>query len=481
MPFSSLFSNKDIPLLQLYSSRIPTPYQTAPASPDLYPPRQLNMTSVVVTRSDSFLALSRQEAHLQDTLQYFLDAQSEGLLAGLAGGPLEDEALSTSSRTSTPPTDMRSRDYFQRPKSVVPVRQPVKRKLGLWGARRGIARAIFDLAVLKGQEESVLENELLQQEEFLHTVRTFERKCTGLEKHINDIQSAGVNRWVENLKVEEKGLGKEIREMETKLWEMKAKQRNLLREIERLSNGVQSKLSSYESALSLAQNQIRSFLSRPPIHSSTATGLTGIWSLPAERRTLEMARDQCSEEQEALKKHILDIETERVALEEGAEVWNYVIQDANAVEKLLREEMQKMQPPLLEAADDLRAAEGMKRILEHISRARSRIESKLAIAEDRKWKLLICCIGAELEAMIEGQSVLQAAIEASQNAKAEREQFGILQNEGGQPVSQISISKDPVELGHQVLRNGLHSMLDRSEDDDDGPGPELLISHHDDE
>ena len=424
------------------------------------------MTSTPVPQTDSLLALARQESHLQSSLQNLLDAQSEGLLAGLGHAP--EETSSAGSRTPT--TDSGSRG-FQRPGAIVPVRQPSKRKLGLRGARRGIGRAILQLANLKDQEVAVLEDEVAQRGEVLSAVQGFERKSTGLQERINDIESEDTNRQVNILKEEAKVLDSEIQELETRLYEMKARQRHLLREVDGLNNSVQSKLSSYKSALTLTEKDIRSFLSRPPLGSSPSSPATGVWSLPRERRTLELAKDHYTEEMHALKDRLSTVEAEKNALEDGSVIWEQVVQEVSSIEKLLREEMQKMQTPSLETTDGRApAVEGMEKVLETMQKARSRIESKLDLAERRNWKLLVCCIGAELEAMIEGQDVLEGALQASGSeddvAEKKRSNATEVGDEGldDQPASQPT---------HDLLH------VDRSEDEDEGPGPEFLLSHHD--
>ena len=424
------------------------------------------MASTPVPQSDSLLALARQESHLQTSLQNLLDAQSEGLLAGLGHAP--EQTSSAGSRTPT--TDSGSHG-FQRPGPIVPVRQPNKRKLGLRGARRGIGRAILQLADLKDQEVAVLEDEVAQWGEVLSAVQGFERKSTGLQERISDIESEDTNRQVNILKEEAKVLDSEIHELETRLYEMKARQRHLLREIDGLNNSVQSKLSSYKSALALAEKDIRNFLSRPPLESSTSSPATGVWSLPHERRTLEMAKDHYTEEFHALKDRLTAVEAEKNALEDGNVVWEDVVQEVNSIEKLLREEMQKMQAPLLKTTEGRApAVEGMEKVVKTMRKARSRIETKLDLAETRNWKLLVCCIGAELEAMIEGQDVLEGALRASgsQDDVAEKKRSN------GTEVGEEGLDD---QQASQPMHDLLH--VDRSEDEDEGPGPEFLLSHHD--
>ena len=432
------------------------------------------MTSTTIPQTDSLLALSRQEAHLQKNLQSLIDAQSEGLLAGLSEPP-QDEASSTGSRTPTIDSGFHS---FHKPKPIVPVRQPAKLKLGLRGARRGISRAISDLADLKLQEARVLEDEVSQRDDILHTVQGFEWRSAGLQGYIRDIESEDITRQVSTLQAEEKVLDSEIHELETRLHEMKARQRHLLREIDGSNNSVQSKLSSYKSALALTEKDIKTFLARPSLQSANHTAAaTGIWSLPRERRTLEMAKEHYTDEKHALRDRFSAVEAEKNALEHGGTVWEEVVQEVSHVEKMLREEMQRMQGPLLETGNEQQPAEGMKKILRTMQKARSRIESKLDLAETKNWKLLVCCIGAELEAMVKGQGVLEGALEAASSGGelgGEKGKGGLNWNGTGALLSE---ERPDLEHANELL----NVERERPEDEDDGPGPELLISHHDDE
>ena len=310
-------------------------------------------------------------------------------------------------------------------------------------------------------------------------MQRFETKIVRLKRHIGNIESEDTTR-VETLKGEERTLDHEIQELESRLWEMKARHRHLLQEIEGLDNSVQSKLSSYQSALMLVEKESRKFLERPPILGNRTTTTTGLWALPVERRTLQMVREQYAEEQDVLKKLFDDVEAERGALEDGSGVWNEVIEEVNGVEKLLREEMHKMKAPSVPENGNGSTIGGMMKILGHMSQARTRIASKLDISEARNWKLLVCCIGAELDAMSEGQTVLRGALEVAQRAGGEDyvSKNGNAPTTGTESVSPVDLSARLEELGKQDPAE-TRGIPDRSEDEDDGPGPDLLISSED--
>ena len=417
------------------------------------------MVSASSPTSEPLLALTRQDAYLQAHLQRLLDAQSEGLLAGLGAAP-NDNISSAGSRTPTTNASESELNLFVKPRSVVPVRQPLPKKIGLRGARRGIAKTINDLASLKDEEGRVLQQAMAQREDILSSVKKIAAKTTGLQEQINTIESESSTARISGLKTTEKALDDEIHELETRLYEMKARQRHLLRDIQSLENSVQSKLSSYKNALQLAEKETRDFLARPPLQDDTSRA-KGIWALPLQRRTLEMAQEQYMDEQEAFRGQAEKAKRERDALVEGARSWDHVVVEVAEVEKMLHVEMKKSNDP----RDGMQAQDGMKNILERMSKARIQVQDDLDKAKERDWKLLVCCIGAELEALAEGEDVLKEALEASNEHLATQT--------SGEQMIDVYDDHGPRPPGiNNDSGNG-------SEEEDDGPGPDLLVSQDD--
>lgn len=513
---------------------------------------------------DAFSVLLREEEHLQRNLQTLIDAQSEGLLSGVVEGAAntrdEEDISTTGSRTPTStsisvPPNGHGRNNTASSRITTPIRQPTRRKIGLHGARRGIAHAISDLAVLKAKEGRLLEEELVEKSSELSTVQTLAQKRAGLEEQIRKIEDGeDMSRKISEMQQEEKVLDSEIKELETRLWEMKARHRRMVDEIQGLENRVQSQLSSYKAALEMAEKQARAFLKRPPVRIIEKVGKEergGIWGLPADRRTLDMVEECFRDEQQALEERSKAAETERRALEEGIVVWNDVVQEVYELEKVLRVEMRLLSPSQIQEGDrnhdddsgglnTENAEHGMRSVLRQMQQVKSRLESQLNIAEGRGWKLLVCCIGAELEAVIEGYDVLNSALharpksplmhdddemsaaatadgqpqhdksdvaagahDAEQGADptigARRSNGGSVQADGGgrgdggdQWLHQL---QGGVRLGHHEphqhqdgsRRSEPIKISDAREDDDDddddedeGPGPDLLISHLED-
>lgn len=512
---------------------------------------------------DSFFVLLREEEHLQRNLQALIDAQSEGLGSGVVEGASndgdEEGNITTGSRTPTSasttiPPNGHSTPRATDSRTTTPIRQPTRRKIGLHGARRGITRAISDLAVLKAEEGSLLERELVEKSSELSIVQTLAQKRAGLKGQIRRIEEGeDISRKISEMQQEEKVLDTEIKEMEMRLWEMKARHRRMMDEIQGLDNRVQSQLSSYKAALEMAEKETRAFLKRPPARITGKIGeeeRIGIWGLPAHRRTLDLAEEHYREEKEALKERSKAAETERRALEEGVIVWKDVVREVDELERVLRAEMHLLPTSQLQerhgndddggrrgGLDIGRAEDGMRSVLQRMQQAKARLEGQLDVAEARGWKLLVCCIGAELEAVMEGFEVLNSTLHSrttsslmddSDETRAAATADGQFQHDengaaeamrdaenilairstnggsinadsgdggdadgGGQLLHQ---SQGGVRLGHYQphqhdgisRRNEPVETLDvRADDDgdddeDEGPGPELLISHLED-
>ena len=480
-PFMRRFSNNTPPPLLLNMSH----YSNAAlhvgnaSTPKAY--SMSSNASMSEDRYNTLIRFDREERYLQETLQDLLDAQSEGLQSGLGKTIGEEDANPAGGDT---PISGSLDGASKRTKGVVPVRQTTRKKIGLRSARGGISRAINDLALLKSREWEIMEAQLAETEEDLIEVRGLTSKKEGLEQQVLNVENEEASRSIEQFKQEEKALDVEIKETENKLWELRARQRQLLGQIEGLDNSVQSKLSSYKAALSLAEKEAKAFLARPQRYSSILQGGNeSLWALSVPRRTLEMASDHFCEERERLRQQSTSIEVEKTALEEGAVMWEDVVAKVTAVEKTLREEMKRLPTQQSsKTAEKHGAVDGMHSILKRMESAKSYIECQLAIAEERKWNLLMCCIGAELEAIIEGHEILLGVLSASQTsntADKDKEVSSRAHCEGqlfdGSEAGSLSTSK----LQGTSARPS--RFLDRSEDEDDEPGPELLIDHMEDE
>ncbi len=493
MQFSSIFRSSksgSSPLLPNYEHELPlmnsfrhSSYQPSPSgsppAPSIYDLTSPSMAPSHPGYSAPLTALQRKEKQLQRDLQSLLDAQSEGLIAGLGGGPQDD----VSSNGSLTPTASVASGQGSR---VVPVRQPVRKRVGLRSARQGISRAMRELAEIKSEEAQVFDSDMSERDNVLAQVEGWEQKRKGLESEISGIQSNEEGRRMPELAREAGRMEAEIKELETRLYEMRAKHRVVTAEISQIENSVQSKLSSYKASLSIVDSQVRRFLAKPPLSTTLRRpDESSLFALPAKRRTLDMAREHWQTERVELAKKKEEVVVERNALEDGVIVWNDVVSEVTTFEKRLRLDMQRMGPisqAIPSDSDDHGIpSSGMDKVLRDMDQVILRIESKLKLAEAKDWKLLVCCIGAELGAFKEGKEILQKALDVAAS-QSTHEMPSQSDDEG------VRLDRDR-RGSDELLNHGLEELhrpaletsngTERSEDEDEDPDPELLISHQD--
>jgi hypothetical protein len=381
-----------------------------PASSSRVILRPAPLPTPLIHHDNPLLHLDRASKSLQRTIQSLLDAQSEGLLAGLTSSSGQDDISSNGSLTPTP--TMSSTTSPRKP-TTIPLRQPSQKKISLRAARRGLFRSIRDFAALKQEEERYIGAQVQEREVALSRVEAFRSKRDGIESEITAISSESSAQSVGHLRAEADRLDIQIKELENRLFEMKARHRHLIDEAQQVENSVESKLSSYNASLELLDKEIKQFLARPPIsHPGSATAPdpanstldTGsIYALNPKRRTLQMANDYWREEREELNRRRKAIEWERRALEDGGRVWREVINEVQTFEKDLKAQMQKL---FVNSTSQQERDEGMATLLDKMDKTMNFLEGRLQHAEEKDWKLLICCIGAELEAFREGREML---------------------------------------------------------------------------
>jgi len=126
--------------------------------------------------------IERQAKHIQRNLQRLIDAQSQGLLAGLSGQQPE-ESVSPESHVSFLEPLANSTGA-----STVPIQQPATKKIGLRAAREGIFTSMYDLLRLREEEHELLSFRLEERDVGLHEIETFNTKRSALESSISAIK-----------------------------------------------------------------------------------------------------------------------------------------------------------------------------------------------------------------------------------------------------------------------------------------------------
>ncbi|KAE9366974.1 hypothetical protein N431DRAFT_429735 [Stipitochalara longipes BDJ] len=414
---------------------------------------------------DPLLALERTEKAIQNDLQLLLDAQSTGLLQGFGGDA--GGGASSDAGSSTPTTRSLHRSS-SRGKSggIVPVRQPKRRTVGLRGARRGLLRDMGDLIAVKREEEAVLIGEIGRRNEALGRVEVYEQKIEGAKNQLSEYSGLGRStsrevdgdgeegREIAELRTEERAVENEIREMEDRLAQMKARKRWLADRINESVNKREARLSSYRGALREAELEVKEFLKRPPIYASIVMGDDeGFTTLPPGRRTLDMAKEWWNKEITKLQLRKQEVEREKSALEEGAMLWEESVGIVTEFEEDLRRQM---------AINEVHGVEKLRDQVVRMGGVITKLGQTLSIAEERGWNLLIAAVGAELEAFKEGEAILRGVLGQYKNENENESEH----HEDG--------STNGVERSESLERE------ESQESEDDGPNlAELLVDRRD--
>ena len=343
---------------------------------------------------------------------------------------------------------------------------------------------------MKTQEATVVSAQAEERAEVLRGLEGVEKKRTGIEDAIRRIEAHPTEgrAAVRSLVEEERDLDKEIQGTEETLRALRARRTRVAAEREQRENRLEAKLSSWREALREVESGTRSqFLDGLPGEGTKKGGKgKGVWSLPKERRTVGLVREQVDGERRELVERLEGIEREREACMLGEEVWWSVVGAVDRVETSLKQEMEK-----LSTEHDEADGEGMQGILGRMDEAIRAIEERFALAEEKEWNLLVCCIGAELEALREGREMLKTALGEAEgdgvesdggttlsplhDVVCEGQQEDILGRDDGTRFGSTHVTQLQEEM---VPRQ---SCVERAEEDDDEPGPELLFSHQDED
>lgn len=366
--------------------------------------------------NDPFLPVERAAHTLEQTLQGLLDAQSEGLLAGVGTEPTEDTS-SMGSATPTPSTAISSRR--EGGLETTPIRQPKRKKTTLREARRGLARSMAEFSALKDWELTLIDGEVRARDNALRQAADLGNRTQLLNDEIEKIQAEGV---AVGLRSEAQKVEQEIMHLEATLFELKARHRQLLNQVGGLESSKESKLSSYREALALNEGKVKHFVHQPPVsHSLSKTPDPGMYALKPERRTLRMAHEQWTSELDMLNLQRSDVENEKRALDEGSALWREVIHRIREFEKELRAQTRHMSQSsngdaLITTTEATATATtpsptttqepSMGTVVSKLTTLTAYLTDALTQAESKNWNLLICSIGAELAAFEQARDML---------------------------------------------------------------------------
>jgi hypothetical protein len=431
-----------------------------------------------VQTDDTLLLYRRKQRELEAHLQVLLDAQADALLSGLDASPTsaaEDDGLSTGSSTPTVSA--------LNPK---PQTSSKSEKIDLRHARVGLYATIRRLAQLKSQESQYLAPSLNHFASIVDQLDAWQKKRSALQSRASKIRSGDDQNRALELHKQADDMQSEINELEAKLARLKGDQRKLRAEAQEIENTVDASLASYTAALAMVEDSIQNFL-----HDASASRWTAIvnvadmdrfWRSPSQNRTLKSAKDIFGRERDSLVERRRVSDTEREALEEGAIMWRDTVKQVSNFERALSKAMSRMSK---EPQSQVESPAETKELLTMLEQTTTELESKHKLAEERSWKLLVAAIGAELEAFLKGKQILEAALASVTGDAILEETRGTASSSG-----QLEGTQTPRGSKHDdgeairdldkafAAKRPTQSVSD-TDTEDDGPDPELLISHQD--
>lgn len=415
--------------------------------------QDLGEKPVSFDRNSVWRGLARRERAIVAELQRFLQVQEDSLNRGGNSSAGYDDTASVSDTGSATPTGTATPSItssrhpgrsvsFLEPVTragpggeVIPVRQPRAKKLGISGARKGIARSMADLANLKAEEDASLTSALSARKKALAKLRKLATRRDGISDELQALEGdeeEPLRLELEELGDEHRGVCTEIQELEERLSKLKGGRRLLEVRMDDVRNRREAGLSGYKNALKEVEDAVKAYLTLPPVKPLDTEALTENLKgeeLPAspggvefmhlrpERRTVEMARQWWEAEVGVLEKRKAAVDMERAALEEGGDFWEEVVNVVLDFEADLRKQMSRRDRSPLDGVKgkdrELSAAEILKLQYEKISGVIADLEQRLAAAEKRGWNLLIAAVGAELEAFKEAASVNREMLKAA--------------------------------------------------------------------
>lgn len=382
-------------------------------------------------------SLQRREKALQRDTQRLLDSQANGLSAGL-GRPVGDDygtGQSTRSGSSSPEASRRGTTVSQSRLSildpptqandhgqVIPVRQPRSKPMGLRGARAGLGRTLTLLADLRAEEDACLAAALGQRKSALVRVRKMNTRREGLLGELGALESdeeEPLARELRDLEDEHVIVCRQIEELEEKLALLKGRQRRMEGDMSTLVNRREAGLSGYRGALKEVDAKLADVLARPPVKPLDVSAFKGaaedvvpggleFLSLHPERRTAGMVMEWWDKEVMILERRKQAVDKERLALEEGAEVWASATKLVTDFESELRGRITASEDGNEEQNNS--QEENLQLQLTKMQTVIAGLEDHLQYVEDNGWNLLICAIGAELGAFKEAYLILRNAM-----------------------------------------------------------------------
>ncbi|KAI0150099.1 hypothetical protein F4776DRAFT_192304 [Hypoxylon sp. NC0597] len=380
----------------------------------------------------TFKMLQRRERQMQKELQKLLDAQGAALERDLAGDDAGKTSSEDSTRALSPDSTTSTVQSRLSGGSVVPVRQPKKRPMSKRQARIGIARLVTMLADLKNEEDAYITSALAARKTALSKLRNLSSQRWSIASEMKALEEDNelpIKTEIATMEDRHQKLSADIEKLEERLRVMKRTKADLERRLEEARSTRDSSLSGYRGALKQCDQGIAELMKYPGIQvlevedlkeqggeeiaALMSKHMSGVefLSLRPERRTIEMAKDWWEGEVAVLEQRKAVVDKERMALEEGSEIWQQVVTMLIDFEAGLQESIEeatKQRNFESGTSDSLLRDQyrNLKKTLRELQHLYDYVQSK-------GWNLLIVAIGAEL-AHFEGvKEVLKELIRSS--------------------------------------------------------------------
>ncbi|KAM0424224.1 hypothetical protein ACHAPT_010596 [Fusarium lateritium] len=331
---------------------------------------------------------------------------------------------------------------------------------------------------LKAEEDAHLDTALAQRKDALTYLDKISARRDDIYAELHTLENneeEPLGRELRELDVENEILTQEIHQLEEKLVGMRNRRRWVREKMEDVKNRREAGLSGYRAAGRDVDMEVRALMQRPPITPLDIDALgpgaksqaredidslrgTEFLQLRPERRTAEMARTWWQGEIGILERRKAQISKDRQALDEGSRVWSEVTGIVAEFEARLRE-LIKIGPA--DDSDESQQAAAQDQLAKMDSVVEA-LEQRLHLAEEKGWNLLICAIGAELEAFLEAQALVKNTYGAPDEPQLAEES------------SEANGSRDEIEVQNQENH-------DESHDESDNEVPaDLLVSRIED-
>lgn len=407
-------------------------------------------------------SLRRRERAIEEDLQRDLDMQAAALAGELSSAsprPQGEEIDRHSDAGSSTPTAtfystasskskmMKSLNLPTRSTpdgNVIPVRQPRKsRRAGIRTARQSLLQSMVALADFKAEEDARISSAISQRKMALARLRKLaasQQTITSELQALDEDEEEPLGKELKDLQSQRVSLTDEIKQLEERLVGLRNKRRWVDSRMDDVRNRREAGLSGYKGALKEVEADIDDFVRRPSIkpldrelwasqrgeesgqgdETESSPGGEEFLRLIPERRTLGMARSWWETEMLILEKRRRQVDRDREALEAGERLWGEVIDLVTDYEATIIDLMKSGSSTRKGKEKAPRPDDIAEQLLEQMSNVTGALEEKLRVSEENQWNLLICAIGAELDAFHEAERVLRQGLPGA-NERSPRE------------------------------------------------------------